>query len=348
MPYVEVTDNLRETIKNERKKRNIRGDKLSSILKKSTSFISQVESGKIKKIDLDILYKVFENIIQLPEEDLSKYIENILKDITIKLSPKDIEKEAWIYNFDYQYRRFPITDEAREYIKTNLAKLNITSKILVSKMNENIALDEKYKDIEVNKVNLKIDENGTTESAIRFNLKSDYIDNILNQKEETINLITMKGIIYYLFLLEGNNKYDAALLADKKRKQLKFYTLDERNEKIQETLERKNSGDESANIDNIITKIEKEFNEIYDEIENTFLFLRDSNPLYGVKVLNGFKENLEQEPSLMFAIMKQDFYKLKDLKIEDKKQFINKIDDLIKSYLPDNKGYENKKLQIIE
>ena len=48
MAEVNVTPILRDTIKNYRKELKIRGDELSKKLRKNTSFISQLETGKIE------------------------------------------------------------------------------------------------------------------------------------------------------------------------------------------------------------------------------------------------------------------------------------------------------------
>ena len=47
MPSFELTENLRSTIKDLRKKKKKRGDDLSRELGKGASYISQIENGKI-------------------------------------------------------------------------------------------------------------------------------------------------------------------------------------------------------------------------------------------------------------------------------------------------------------
>ena len=59
MPSIELTENLRSTIRDLRKKKKKRGDELSKELGKGASYISQIENGKIKEIDFDLLSSIF-------------------------------------------------------------------------------------------------------------------------------------------------------------------------------------------------------------------------------------------------------------------------------------------------
>ena len=46
MPNIELTENLRSTIRDLRKKKKKRGDELSKELGKGASYISQIENGR--------------------------------------------------------------------------------------------------------------------------------------------------------------------------------------------------------------------------------------------------------------------------------------------------------------
>ena len=63
---VALTDLLQNTIKTLRKEHNIRGDILSKKIGKGASYISQIENGKMREIDFDIILEIFHAIINLP------------------------------------------------------------------------------------------------------------------------------------------------------------------------------------------------------------------------------------------------------------------------------------------
>ncbi|APM37793.1 helix-turn-helix domain-containing protein [Clostridium kluyveri] len=326
MPVVHVDDTLRNAIKEERKKRGLRGDILAKDIHKSASYISQIENGTISTMDISILYAIFKRIIDLPEKDLSDYIFEKF-DKNIKFTEKDIRKREWILNLEYQFRLFPISLEIINYLQTKLNNLNISPKDLVLRINQNEDLEEsvlnKLKD---NVVWVKMDEDGQTQTAIKFNLAEDYIDQILNKKIKTINKINMEGILYSIYKLEGMNPFDANIKADKKLLDFKFYTLEERNQKIKKA--------KNGNIDlsTIISEEDSECSKYIYDIAGDFSALRDINPVYGLAVLKAFYRSLNLNKNLMYGILKLDFSELKDISNERKKVFIDEVQKLIAKY----------------
>ena len=78
MPNIELTENLRSTIRDLRKSKKKRGDELSKELGKGASYISQIENGKIKEIDFSLLNEIFKRITDLPKDEYVKYIDNLI------------------------------------------------------------------------------------------------------------------------------------------------------------------------------------------------------------------------------------------------------------------------------
>ena len=62
---VKLTDLLRDTIKDLRKTYNKRGDILSKEIDRGASYVSQLENGKIKDIEFDLLNLMFQHIVGL-------------------------------------------------------------------------------------------------------------------------------------------------------------------------------------------------------------------------------------------------------------------------------------------
>lgn len=343
MPYVEVTESLREVIKSERKKRNIRGDVLSKEINKSPSYISQLERGNISTLDLNLFYKIFENIIELKGENFLEYLDGILDNSPkIKLNKKDIERETWYQNFELQLRKFPITKDIINFITNKLNGLNIDGKFLIHKINENEDLPKEYMEEPPNILNVTVDENGTIKTSIKFDLPDTFLDDIINNKTESINSINMEGILYNIFKLEGKNKIDASKLAENKLKDFKIITSRERNRLIHEAI--KNNKPEE--IQKYVTEIENSFNDILEEIIKYFKFLKTFDLPYGLKVITSFKNNLDLDYMLTYAVIKQDFGKLKDLSIDQQKEFIKEFKKLIDKYIPSKS--KNKSNKIID
>lgn len=336
MPYVEVTESLREVIKTERKRRNLRGDDLSKLIGRSPSYISQLERGNISSLELKIFYKIFKNIITLKGESFIKYLDKVLSSSTIKLSKEEIEKETWYQNFELQLRKFPITQDIIDFINYKLKNLNIDGKFLVNKINENEDLPKEYISEPSNTLNVTVDEDGSINTAIKFNLPENFIDNIINEKVESINAINMEGILYSIFKLEGNSKIDASELAQSKLKDFKIITARERNRLIRQAL--KNNKPEE--IEKYVTEAETSFNDILHEIIKHFKFIKTLDLSYGLKVISAFNKNLDLDNMLTCAVIKQDFGKLKILSVEQQREFINDFKQLIDKHVPNT--IENK------
>ena len=133
MPYVNITQALRDIIKEERKKRDISTISLSESIKKGKAYISQIESGKISSIELQTFYDIFEKIIDMPDSERNEYIQNnILDKATFKFSNKEIEKQEWFITFDMKIRQFPINDDLRSIIKEKRTNLGKSPESLVS------------------------------------------------------------------------------------------------------------------------------------------------------------------------------------------------------------------------
>ena len=115
---INVTDTLRDTIKKYRKEVGLRGDILARALKKNTSYISQLETGKIKTIDTSLLTQIFEEIFKDEKTtDKNKKIEDILKQLNFSLSDKELKRQSWMRVMDLQERLIPISDSIISYIE---------------------------------------------------------------------------------------------------------------------------------------------------------------------------------------------------------------------------------------
>lgn len=343
MPIVKVTDSLREIIKSERKKRNLRGDVLSKNIGKSASYISLLERGNIDTIELSLFHNLFKNIIvELPEENFYDYLNNILMGTSVKYTREEIEHEQWMKSFEIQYRQFPITEELINYISTALNNLNssITPEKLVLEINKNKGLDDIDKTkLKPNIADVRFDEDGNVAYSIMFDLPLDFISNILSKKTETINYINMLGILYNIHLLDGMNSNDSTILSERILKENNFITVKERNKKLinrlaekKKQIEKSGKNEQINLIELLDSDTEKEYQKNYEAVKEHIRWLKNQNILYANKTMTSFKRNLDEEPSITFAVLNKCFYNLKDLSIDEKKDFLLKLNSLINTY----------------
>lgn len=330
MPKVDITQDLCELIHSERKKRKIVGSTLSRQLGKNTSFISNLEKGTIKYLDLDLLFNIFDTLIDLPDEEKNKYIYELITSLSVKYSKKEISEKEWLLTFDMQKRLFPITDKMREIIKDLRKEVGISEIDLVNEINKNKGVD---KNIKTNHLKLLIKDGMIIGNTIRFEFEKNYIKDIEEGKIEEINYINLLGIIYNLFVLKDMNQYDATIMAEQILNENGIYTLLDRDKEIEkkaQELSAKGQNFKTYELDPTIYA--KDLGEAMQNLNKKFYRMRDLDIAYAFKMISQFDKNLEQCFDLTFRLIGLNFTELKDLDIKDKREFLKEINKLIEKY----------------
>lgn len=340
MPSIELTENLRQTIRDLRKKRKKRGDDLSRELGKGASYISQIENGKIKEIDFELLNEIFLKITDLTEIQYSEFMNNLLDNVSTHMTEEDLQHEKWIHQFNHEIRKFPIENSLKEYLTEKLEELNISPEELVAHINENHGLSEpEQSDIDFNKLNIQIIDHGNGNynilSSIRFKLEDDFVRNILDGKTQTINYINMQGIIYNLFLYQGLSDNICQEKAKEELKRFGFFTLSERQRIMEDNAnEISKSKPDFTLYDILPTDREKEIAQTIKAINNGFNYLRDANIKIANDRLGTLLKSMKEDLGFASAIMGLPYYKIpKDMK-ED---FLKQLQELFLKYLDDDK-----------
>lgn len=340
MPYVNVTQELRDTIKEERKKRGKSTVELSTDISKGKAYISQVESGKISSIELKTFYDIFENLIDMSSEQRDEYIQNnILNKFTINLSEDEINKQVWMITFDLQTRQFPINNSLRQFIKEKRENIQKSPEELVEYINLNNDLDEEHaKTLEPNRlfVEFKSEASSIIQiNTIKFKLPQNIINRIENGSLKTISYIFMQGILYNLFRLEEKNPVDSSEEAKIIMRNNGFLTISEREKVINENFKQKIDNNEDFQFYDLEpTNLEKEYAKTLEEINSGFKYIRDKNIIYANKQVKKLLKNMKSDLGLMFAIFGIPFNKLESLDVESKKNLIMDIKNIVNSYIP--------------
>lgn len=338
MAELKVTQALRETIKKYRKEIHLRGDVLSRTLKKNTSFISQLETGKLQTIDSNILKQIFDELFknETPEERNRK-VSDILNELQLTLSDKEFERQEWMRVMDLQYRLIPIPDSIITYITEQLKELNLQPEDIIMRINRNEALkkafsEEEYQKMEDNKVYVQ-KNNEYERMTIKFNLPIDFLTDILNRKIIRCNFIKMQSIIYCLLLYKG---VDIDTAFDQSRDILfenKFYTL----------LKKQHLSKDRP-PEEYLASYDIEFQKQLTKLSDILTDINDSQPDLLNDILEVFINNILKEPSLTFSVISKDITVLHKMSIQNKKNFIHEYKDLIAKYA-NNSTSEQKKIE---
>ena len=344
MPNFELTENLRSTIRDLRKSMKKRGDDLSKELGKGASYISQVENGKIKEIDFDLLDQIFRKITDLPETQYRAFRDNLLDNVTSHLNDKEIRHEKWLHQFNYELRNYPITESLIQFISTQINQLGYTEEEFVNIINQNRTLEDMNLS-EPNKLQIEIVDVGNGEymviSSIRFDLPRDFITNIINKKIRSINYITMEGILFNIFLSQGLSAPDAKNHSENLLYQNQFYTIAQRNALIKDSVKEKQDNNEDFTFYDVQpTDYDKEYIKLQDQIVNRLNLLRDKDIVYTCEKLTQVNKNMKFDLGLMIAIMSSPLCRISS---SFKQEFWEEYKSLLNTFL-DKSMEENQRL----
>ena len=323
MAEIKVTQALRDTIKKYRKEIHLRGDVLSRSLKKNTSFISQLETGKLDTIDSDILNKIFDSLFahETPEEKNRK-ISEILNELKLSLSDNELKRQEWMRIMDLQYRLIPISDSIIDYINDQLKELDLLPEDIIKRVNLNEALKSSFSEDEIqnmedNKVYFSISDN-TRSMTIKLNLPLNFLSDILNHKIVRCNFIKMQSIIYSILLYKGLDIDEAF----EKSKQILFeYKFN--------TLLRKQHIPKDEPPENYLAPYDIEFQKHLTTLSDILTEINNRQPDFLNEILSTFIQNILKEPSLAFSVISKDITVLHKMSKQNKKNFIQEYKDLI-------------------
>ena len=347
MAKIELTKELSMLIKTLRIENDIKSSELAAKLNKSVAYITKLENYDFKNIDFNVLINILKFVGRFEEkskEEFNDFINRTLEKCRVELDEEEIKRQKWISKFDKETRQIPIPSSLTDFIKNKIEELGMTPKEIINIINRNDELnDDALKKFDLNKYeeNSLIIEHISTEDGIstlefvRFNLKLTLIDDIISKKIKTINYITILVIIKTLFKLDNFDKNTASKKATQILQENKFYTLKEK--KL--LLKKKRN---HLEIENLLSDYDKENIRYVNEVIQHFQMLSDWQIDYTNQKLDNLSKSLDMDAPFALAIIGQEFYKLDKLKIEDKKRFLDKLNDLINNFSKiDNKGNEN-------
>ena len=346
MAKVNITKELAEKIKELRIMNKVKAIDLAEHIKKSSAYITKLESGDIKTINYDELLTIF-NFISKDEDDLSKIVDKL----SLELDTEDLEDQTWFMNFDTVERKIPIPSDLIDYINKKIANLELTIPYVVDYVNKNedlLDINSKY-NIDINKFKSNLWHTEFVDnkpiSFIKIKLDLNEIIEILEKRQDTSNYVTIQSILYNLFRLEyGLNNLLSEEENTKMKKEViailnsyKFYSSVEKG-KLLDTAATKQEFDSLLN----------EFDIANQKLINEFLgyisFLSDFNVKYTNEKLILLNRNYKWDSSYILAISSLPFYELDNMSKSLKSNLLNDIKKLVDEYK--NKPEAEKTIEV--
>jgi vacuolar-type H+-ATPase subunit F/Vma7 len=333
MSIAKVTPELSILLKELRKLTNVTSKEIADFLNKSTGFVSNLENCKTPTIDSKIVFDIL-NFLQKRSEDtdntlnVSSRIEKFLnEDLKLSFSQSELEKqekeETFYIQFDKQYRIIRIDSKLIEYLKNEISELGVSAVDVIMELNSNQSIPNEYKDIEPNVLVVSFPTDQVQE-VIRFDLKEDFLDNILSRNIKRTNYITLQGIVYALNLLKGMSDTEAIEKAGQELYKHKIYTLDERNQiaKAEKTGEIIAGLKNADNVNSNLPENEIRFYNVLRELVKAFDKLKDSNVDYMLAILTNLINNLRNRKTrnMMLALLTIPLKSVEDIPEEKQRE----------------------------
>lgn len=350
---VALTELLRNTIKSLRLTYKKNGVVLSKELGKGASYISQIESGKIKDIEYDMIHNIIQHITNLTDKEYDNFIKEYILNIIKNLSKKEYYSENWIHVYVLQDMPVDIPDKLLELIKSKMESTSFDSETLVREINKNNNFSSgvlSFMDYMENKLILTISKISNEQYSfleiMYYKLPENYIEQILEKKISTISYIYMRGILRTLY------KYDAVGVIVPRPYNVEKILFDYgffHSEELFEQLNNKSQTQipfnvESTNAENpivfyddVIVNYNKKYHalkkEALEKISYAFDQYKEENSAYACDVIEKITKNLDSDLGLIVSLLSSD---LCDLHIPFKRAFWDEYKKLVQRFSKEN------------
>ncbi|MDU7337923.1 MAG: helix-turn-helix domain-containing protein [Clostridium sp.] len=323
MPNVSITQELGLALKELRKNNNIKSKDIAQYIGKSSTYISKLESGNIKTVNLDTIKKIFQAIFK-NEIDFSSGFEEFIGKCTIELTPEELQRQEWLTNFDTVIREIPIPDDLVDLCNKYLTESNVSITEVVARINLNEDLSNYDFDVSLYEKNVWHFDHG--EEFIVLELAIDTIEHILNKSKETCNYVTLESFLYNLLKYQ----YDDTITAREATRAIlyknQFLTIREKNRLLA------NNDVSREEIEEHLSDFDKANQKYVKQLEYYIRRFSDFNIKYANEILRALIKNFDSDPSFAFGYLGINLSELKDLKIENKRELLKEIKSTIEKY----------------
>ena len=342
MSEITVSKELSSIIKRLRKLTSTTAKELAEKIDRSTGYISNIENGKVSKIELYDIINIFEffndraNSIQEDKsginikEQCSNIINNFfLNESEEPLDDKELMERQEFILFDKQFRTIQITPEYIKYVSSELEENNITAIDVIRELNTNRHLPN-AEALPKNKLILNSASHSIMTLSIAFELDETFLSDILDNKRTTSNYINLQGIIYAIYILKGMSSKKASVESNLTLLDCKIYNLIE----LRQIMTREGVNMILPKPDSSLPKDYVELVTVIHDIVDVFLTFNEKNHEYTMKKLSDLLNNLKggnEVASFTFGSFGLPFDLVSRIGQEERTDLLNDIVDLIKT-----------------
>lgn len=318
---VPLTPELGMALKNFRIEKKVTAKNITEKFKKSSSYITKLEKGDIKKIEGDFLVELC-NYISGSEDGLSEFLNRS----SHNYKEYSNETKFIIMNIDDLLLEHTIPENLISEIKKYISSHKLTISQLVETVNSNKDILDRD-DYETLPLNIWYDKNFDIDNAaIKLSIPPIYIENLLKQELQTIHRVIAEAILYSLYKL-GKEDTPHYLAHDK----LELYHILPARSVIRVTPD---------NVENIFGGLEPDTANALKEVTSGLKLITTLTKAYGAKRIKQISNNLEEDLGFCFAYMSIDIVELEKKDKEKKQQFLDELKSLVEKYSQEDTGID--------
>lgn len=292
-----------------------------SIINRTPSYLSKLESGMTKKIESSIFMSICDTIAE-KNDGIVDFIIFAFRD-----NPNfDADTMLTLANIDdVMYKFFP-PKKLITYISDKLNTASISIADLVSELNRNRDLSDIPTNILSNLAeNLYSYVDAAKEHiVIKLHYTYEEIEKIVSGADTT-NYVTLNAILYTLYKLLGIPNENAQIKAIKTLND-RFHVISNRKK---QTIVITSKADEEKYLGVLEPKVEENYKSV---IEGLRLALLISQSKGGAQRIETMRQNLKDDMGFTFAFISTDLTKITSLPKKYKKEFIQELNALIDKY----------------
>jgi len=318
---VPLTPELGMVLKNFRIENKVTAKSITEKFNKASSYISKLEKGDIKKIEGDFLIQLC-NYIVSSNDGLSDFLNRLSQNY------KDLTNETKfiIMNIDDLLLEHQVPDNLIVEMKEYLSSHNLTISQLSEMVNSNKDIYNR-EDYDSLPENIWYDENFDIDNAaIKLAIPSTYIQDLFDQKIQTMHRVIAEAILYSLYRL-GKEDKPHYIAHDK----LELYHILPARSVVRVTPD---------NIDKIFGGLEPDTADALKNVTSALKLITTLTKNYGTKRIKQISNNLDEDLGFCFAYMSMNIVELEKKNKEKKQQFLDELKSLVKKYSQEDSGID--------
>lgn len=330
-----VTNELAELLKSTRIENNIQAKDLAAQINRSASFISRLENGAVKSIDIDDLNAISKYLFSNASNQ-EVLLEQIYSSLRIKHSREEIESLIWFMNYDMVDRRIPIPNDFIKELNQLIDDSDISREILLTRINNNEMLPESIKSDSTIPFNtwIHVDNSECGPEIIKIRMSKELFDSIFSGKSNKSSYTFLLCIIFYIFKIMQHGSVsditdaDNNALLDKAKTFLydhKIYTIPEKQDLYSASIS-------ENKVSDLLGSFDKDNLNIINDILSGFHFYSNYDVKAANQQLQALSDNMHWDLGFMMRILSIDYAKLNKMSVDIKRSLIADIEALIARY----------------